>query len=358
MLEKLIIFLDDIAIPQKAIRDLIENNLLNSLLDDIEKDKENIINTIGESIYLKLKNAISIKNIEKTTQKLENFNIFAITILNKKYPELLKNISNPPLILYYKGNIDLLTENLVAIVGTRRPTSYGREVTRKFARELVNAGVVTVSGLAYGLDMEVANASLEANGKTIAVLAGGLNKIYPAQNTNLAEDIVKNGGLLLSLHAPGYAPKQYSFLERNAIISGVSLGVVIIEAGEGSGTLNTAANAIEQGRELFIVPANILSPASFGSNRLIEEFPETFTISTNHILNTLNIQHKNSMSKSEIKQITQQEKLIIDALYEGELDADALQEKTNLNSKTLISLLTMMEINGLIKKLPGNLYSL
>ena len=355
--EKLILLLDDVLIPQKVIFSLIENYDADLLITKLESFEKELKQYYGDSIYLKLKNAISVKNIENTLLKLQKYNIKSVFYHNEEYPKQLKDIVGPPPVIYYKGDISLLKEKSIAIVGTRRPTSYGREVTRLFAGKLTKAGLVTVSGLAYGLDMEVAVATLENKGKTIAVLGGGLDEIYPSQNTNLAKQIVDNGGLLISLYPPERKPTKYSFVDRNRIISGVSLGTIIVEAGESSGTLNTANHAIEQGRELFVVPANINSIASKGSNRLIEELPETFTLNPEHVLKVLNI---DALASSDEKknEVGDQEKIIVNLLYEQDLDFDQIQEKTKIEPKTLISLLTMMEINGLIKKLPGNFYSL
>ena len=262
-----------------------------------------------------------------------------------------------PLVLYYKGDLSLLNKPCVAIVGTRRPTIYGREVTQKFAKELSLAGVVIVSGLAYGLDMEAAVSSLKVNGKTIAILGGGLDKIYPSQNTNLAKEIEQKG-LLISEYAPGQTPTKFSFLQRNRLITALSLGTIIIEAGKRSGTLNTAKHAIEQSKELFVVPGNIFSTSCEGSNALIEEFPDTFTISSKHVLDRLKITSYNIDKQEQNKIVGEREKLIVNLLYEKNLDFDSLKEKTSIDSKTLISLLTRMEISGLIKKLPGNFYGL
>lgn len=356
--EKLILLLDEIVMSYKVSRFIIENFDAEKFVLCVDDFKEDIENRFGKAVFLKLKNAISIKNIEKTALELEKSEILALFLGNEDYPKELLKIQNPPLVIYYVGDKSLLNKPSIAIVGTRKPTNYGREVTRLFACELSKAGLVTVSGLAYGLDMEVAISTLEVKGKTIAVLGGGLDKIYPEQNTNLARDIVKNGGLLISLYPPKRRPTKYSFVERNAIISGLSLGTVIIEAGESSGTLNTANHTIEQGKELFVVPANITSLSSVGSNKLIEELPETFTISPRRVLKVLGFDENQEENQKKIKEISVQEKVILEALYDGELDFDSLQEKTKIESKSLISLLTMMEISGLIKKLPGNFYSL
>jgi len=316
--------------------------------------KENL----KDKTFILVKSAILSKIYEKSVLNIEKYKINCVFYYNSEYPESLKNIDSKPLVLYYKGDVKLLNKKCIAIVGTRKPTNYGREVTKHFAEVLSKAGLVTVSGLAYGLDMEVAENTLKVKGKTIAVLGGGLDKIYPSQNTFLAEKIVENGGLLISLYPPKKSPTKYSFVERNAIISGLSLGTIIIEAGENSGTLNTAKHTIEQGKELFVVPANIFSEASIGSNKLIEELPETFTISPERVLKVLKIDCNINSKKDNKNNISDEMKVIVNLLYEGEKDFETLQEETKMNSKSLISLLTTMEINGLIKKLAGNFYSL
>ena len=356
--EKLILILSDAQISYKVSRFLVENFDCEKVVQDISVFENELVEKFGNAVYLKLKNAISSKNIENIMRKVQKYGIFTVFYQNEDYPKLLKEIQNPPLVLYYKGNKELFNKEAIAIVGTRRPTSYGREVTRLFSSKLSSSGLVTVSGLAYGLDMEVALSTLEAKGKTIAVLGGGLDKIYPEQNTDLARKIIDNGGLIVSLYPPEKRPIKYSFVERNAIISGLSLGTIIIEAGESSGTLNTANHTIEQGRELFVVPANITSISSVGSNKLIEELPETFTISPNRVLRVLGFVKNKEENKKIIKEISNQEKVVLEALFEKELDFDNLQLKTKIEPKSLIGLLTMMEINGLIKKLPGNFYSL
>ncbi len=354
--ERLALLFDDISVPYKVATEIIET------ASDEMSEQEVLLKVkdkLSDKVYEKIKNAILNKNIEKIISKLKKYSVFSITLFSEDYPEKLKNIAQPPLVLYCKGNKNLLNENSISIVGTRRPTIYGREVTRRFASRLAEAGLVTVSGLAFGLDMEVAMATLSSDGKTIAVLGGGLDKIYPSQNTSLADKIVENGGLLLSLYAPEKRPTKYSFVDRNRVISGLGLGTIIIEAGEGSGTLNTASHAIEQGKELFVIPANITSPASIGSNRLIEQFPETFTISPEHVLEVLKVPDKKFFVKVAQKTDDgEDEKLILNLLYQQDLDFDTLKEKTHLDSKSLIRKLTTMEINALIKKLPNNFYTL
>ena len=180
---------------------------------------------------------------------------------------------------------------------------------------------------------------------------------YQQQIVDLAKEIEQKG-LLISEYAPGQTPTKFSFLQRNRLITALSLGTIIIEAGKRSGTLNTAKHAIEQSKELFVVPGNIFSTSCEGSNALIEEFPDTFTISSKHVLDRLKITSYNIDKQEQNKIVGEREKLIVNLLYEKNLDFDSLKEKTSIDSKTLISLLTRMEISGLIKKLPGNFYGL
>ncbi len=355
---KVLSLLDKIALPFKARHFLCENFDVCAFVDNIDFYKESIVENLGEGVYLKLKNAISRENIENFASELQKYGVKVISAKDKEYPKSLLEIDDYPICLYYKGDISLLKEKCIAIIGTRKPTFYGRDVTSLFAKELCRAGMVTVSGLAYGLDSEVAVSSLDAKGKTIAVLGGGLDSIYPAENAHLAERIVSSGGLLISEYPISRRPTQYSFLERNRIISAISLGVVVVEAGKKSGTFNTISHAIDQGKEIFAVPGSIFSLASEGVNELISEIPDAFTTSPKQIIKRFKIEQKSEEKQKENEKVVGDEKLIVETLYEGELDFDTLQAKTNISSKSLISLLTRMEISGLIKKLPGNFYGL
>lgn len=298
---------------------------------------------------------INEENFSKFVQEdLDKYNLTAITFVSSGYPEKLKNIADPPLVVYAKGDISLLGKKSISIIGTRKPTTYGKIVCENFTKELSSAGLVTVSGLAYGIDTLVAQKTLEIGGKTIAVLAGGLDKIYPSQNNALADKIANNGGLLLSEYRIGVSPANYSFINRNRIVSALGLGTLIVEAGKSSGTMSTARHAIEQGRELFIIPGNITSPQSEGTNSLIDEMPDTFTISPNRILFKLNIKKKTEHKAT--KQMDLTENIILDALSVSELSFDDLCEKTKLSPSVLSSELIKMEMFGLVKKGDGNTY--
>lgn len=326
------------------ICDIFDKNLIkNAVFDDIA------LNEVKEK--LAVVNELDFE--EKVLKEFYKHNIKAITFASKMYPEKLKNIDSPPLVLYVRGDETLLNKKSISIVGSRKPSDYGKIVAEKFTKELSSAGLVTVSGLAYGVDTIVAETTLAAGGKTIAVLAGGLDSIYPAQNKSLSERIAQNG-LLVSEHRIGVKPANYMFANRNRIVSGLGLGTLIVEASKNSGTMITAKHAIDQSRELFVVPGNIYSLQSEGTNKLIDEIPDTFTISPDRILSRLKIEKKTNKPKSV--QVDMIEDKILQVLEQGELSFDDLAEQTGIASSELASTLVKMEMFGLVKKGNSNTY--
>lgn len=325
--------------------DIFDSNLVKNAVFD-EKElldvKEKLLNIDKE----KFRNMVE--------DELYKYDIVPLTYFSDGYPEKLKEIDVPPLVLYTKGDVSLLSKKSIAIVGTRKPSDYGRLVCERFVKELSGAGLVTVSGLAYGIDTVVAESTLSNGGKTIAVLGGGLDSIYPFQNKQLSERIANNG-LLVSEYRPKVKPTNYSFINRNRLVSGLSLGTLIIEAGKVSGTMSTAKFAIDQGRELFVVPGNINSPQSEGTNNLIDELPDSFTISPDRILFKLKIPRKNVVEKSS-NQVDIVESNIMNALSGGELSFDDLVFKTGAKPSVLASKLIKLEILGLVKKGSSNTY--
>ena len=356
--EQLIIYLDSIDIPEKKIQELI--NLVDdfgSLLTNFEMYKTKVSKILTDEQINQISTS-SEKNLALAiNENLTKYNISAVTILSSNYPEKLKELNNPPVILYTKGDQNLLNEeNVLAVVGTRKPSFYGKNIAEKFVEEFVSKNLLLVSGLAYGIDSIVARVSVEKHKKTIAVLAGGLDKIYPPTNVNLANEIVKNGGLLVSKYHVGLPPLQYKFPERNEIISAISDGVLVIEAGNKSGSLITANFALDQGKDLYIVPGNLNNPQCEGSNRLLYEMPHALVIEPKNILEKFGLSSESKQVKSY--QPSFEEKIIIDALSEGELDFDNIVEKTKMEAKKLNILLTTMEISEIIKKCGPNSWTL
>ncbi len=286
---------------------------------------------------------------------LQKTGIGFVTIESPNYSQNLSQIFDPPTVLYYRGDVQLLKHLSIAIVGSRTCTRYGAEQATRFAKQLSAAGFAVVSGLAEGIDGHAHRGALEANGKTIAVLAGGLNKIYPAIHAKLAKEIEEKG-LLLSENVPNFTPKGFNFIQRNRIIAGISEGVFLPEAGERSGALHTINFANDSGRQVFVLPGPVSSPKSAGSNKLIKNLQGCCVTEPNDIIAQfpgLNLEQKSR----KVTQMTMDESLVFNTLKNEELHYDEILQKTKLDEKTLNSLLTLMEIRALIIRLPGNFFA-
>jgi DNA processing protein len=295
-------------------------------------------------------------NLDAALKNLENQGVKVMTIESADYPELLREIAEPPLTLYLKGDASLLNRRAIAVVGTRRPTRYGLKVAEDFTRAFVRAGLVVVSGFARGLDSAAHRVCVEEEKPTVAVFGCGLNVCYPAENRELMKLILSTGGLLVSEYALDVKPDAYHFPERNRIISGLCEGVFLAEASEKSGSLITVGFAAEQGRDVYIVPGNINSPASAGSNRLLRE-GANFVITPDDVLSAMGIYPKKKEEKAvvELNLIEQQ---IVEALYAGELHFEELMEIADCSASELSAILTNLEICGILEKTSGNYYIL
>lgn len=276
---------------------------------------------------------------------------------DKNYPELLKKIPDPPKVLYFRGELKK-DEPCFGVVGTRRYSPYGKQATLDIVGDLAQAGVVIVSGLAPGIDTFAHIACLEKGGKTIAILGTGLDKksIYPQSNLKLAEEIVKSGGCLLSELEPRIHGSKITFPKRNRIISGISQGVLVVEAKQKSGSLITANYAFGQNRKVFAVPGPIYSSNSKGSNWLIKRGAKLVD-SADDILQELNL-NAATRSQKYNENLTPEEKLVIQVLSEESLYVDKIIEKTKLNANIAVSTLSLLEIKGKIRNLGGNVYAL
>ena len=270
--------------------------------------------------------------------------------------QIISGIANVPKKVYYIGSLPQQWPAVVAIVGTRKPTAYGKEVTFKIAYDLAKKGVVIVSGLALGVDAIAHKAALEAGGTTIAVLANGLDHIYPATNRPLADAIVKSGGAIISEYPPGTPARDFQFLARNRIVSGIADAVIVTEAAARSGTLATVAHAFDQNREVFAVPGNITSPMSVGPNRMIIqgahpalEADDILRVIAPHLISAQTILNMGS-NPVEIK--------IIDLLKQGIREGNTLQQQSGFDASSFSQAMTMLEIGGLIRALGGNQWTI
>ncbi|TWP15906.1 DNA-protecting protein DprA [TM7 phylum sp. oral taxon 353] len=276
------------------------------------------------------------------------------------FTQRLASIANPPKSLCFMGTLPTSGAPVVAIVGSRKPSAYGREVTEQLASDLAKAGCIIVSGLALGIDGIAQRAALEAGGTVIGVIPNELPDISPQTNYKLAMNIIKNGGAILSewKKGDGKVVNRWSFLERNRLVSGLADAVIITEAAERSGTLNTAAHALSQGRDVFAVPGNITSPLSAGCNALLKQgaYPATEAKDILHII------APEQLKKSDQSQLplgsSPEETIIINLIAGGVRSGDQLQQQSGLSASNFSTALTMLEINGVIKPLGANNWTL
>jgi len=281
-----------------------------------------------------------------------------VKLEDKEYPLLLKKIANPPKILYIKGEL-LKKEKCFAIVGTRRSSNYGKEIAFSIAKDLSEAGLTIVSGMARGIDTFAHKGALDvlrAGGRTIAVLGTGIDEksLYPKENLKLSRKILENGGCLISEYPPGTHGLKSNFPERNRIIAGLSLGVLVVEAKFGSGALITANWAKIQGKKIFALPGSIHFPNSQGCHFLIKQGAK-LAENANDILKEFNLPCLTSGVK-QVKGKTLEEQLILEVLKQENLHIDKIIEKTKLSPQVVSSILTLMEIENKVKNLGGNVY--
>lgn len=285
------------------------------------------------------------------------FEIKTILIEDKNYPKLLKEIKNPPRVLYYLGEIKK-EENCFAIVGTRRYSSYGKQVALEIAGDLADAGLTIISGLAPGIDTFSHRTTVERKKRTISVLGTGLDEqsIYPKTNLKLAEEIIETGGCLISEYPPGTRGTKFTFPQRNRIISGLSLGTLVIEAKEKSGALITADYAFSQKRKVFAIPGSIYSSNSRGPHALIKKGAKLVE-NANDILGELSIPSLKLESKKS-KGENNEENLILEILEEESLEIEKIIEKTKLSAAIIARTLAILEIKGKVKNLGNNIYAI
>jgi len=279
-----------------------------------------------------------------------------ISISDKNYPKLLRKISDPPKILYFRGEIKP-DELCFGIVGTRRNSSYGKQVALEVAKDLVESGLTIVSGLAPGIDTFAHQACVERQERTIAILGTGLDpkSIYPQSNLDLSKRIIETGGCLISEYPPGTPGSKFSFPRRNRIIAGLSMGILVVEAKEKSGSLITADYAFKEKRKVFAVPGQIYSSNSKGPHKLINKGAKLIE-DARDILKELNLPQL-SIIGSFAEGKTDEEKIILEVLKEGALYIDKIIEGTKLSASLVSKTLALMEVSGRVKNLGGNIFA-
>jgi DNA processing protein len=288
-------------------------------------------------------------SLEAEMERLERYQVQVLTWNDARFPPRLKEIYDVPPLLYVRGELREEDEWSIAVVGTRRATIYGREVTERIVSDLARSKLTIVSGLARGIDSIAHRSALKAGGRTIAVFGCGLDVVYPAENLKLAQEIMAHGALV-SEHHLGVKPKAENFPRRNRIMSGLSLGVLVAEAGEGSGALITARLALEQNREVFAIPGSILSPTSKGTNRLIQDGAKLVR-DTSDILEELNLTMvPQQVELKEIAPSDETEALLLRQLSYEPTHIDDICHSSRLPIPVVSSTLAMMELKGMVRQ--------
>lgn len=321
------------------------------------QERLGVTNTIAEQI----KGDFSLESGKEKYEWLTKRKIHLLAYNDAEYPAWLREIADPPELLYAMGKLESLSMPAIALVGTRNPTVYGKNIARQFGMELAKRKWAAISGLARGIDGEAHRGAVEANGVTIAVLGCGIDQIYPKENEKLAEKI-KDQGLLLSEYAPGTVPQKGFFPERNRIISGLGRGTIVVEAASRSGSLITADFAGDQGRDVFAVPGSIHSPKSAGCHWLIQqgaklvqniddvlsEYPDTVS-GTNESIN-------GTESTNASGRATKEESIVLEAIQWEPVSYEEVLCRTSFSSSYLHYILLSLQVKKLIMQLPGPAY--
>jgi DNA processing protein len=321
-------------------------------------NRQNLIQSgIGEKLTEKIIEEKSDINPDEEWEKLKKENVEMISLSDSAYPKSLKEIPNPPYLLYKKGSYEFNFAPAIAIVGSRRYSAYGSQIASSLAHDLASAGITVVSGMALGIDSFSHRGALDNSGKTVAVLGNSLDdgNIYPRNNFNLSREIVENGALV-SEYPIQTSAGPLTFPARNRIVAGLTLGTIVIEAGEKSGSLITAGMALDYNREVFAVPGSIFSPFSLGTNNLIKNGARVVT-GIKDILEELDLSKTNTLVEKIAKNPqTEEEKILLRILSADPLHIDNIAKLAKLQTATCSGTLSIMEIKGWVKNIGGQNY--
>lgn len=294
-------------------------------------------------------------DLELLWRDVESQGVSVLISTDANYPARLREIEQPPPVLFVRGEWSPEDQLAVAIVGTRRVTAYGRQIADQLSARLASAGITIVSGLARGVDQIAHSSALAAGGRSIAVLGSGVDRIYPPENRALAEKIAGSGALL-SDYPMGTAPESGNFPPRNRIISGLSVATIVVEAGETSGALITAEFAAEQGRDVFAVPGSILAPQSKGTNRLIQNGAAPL-LEAEDVLEVLHLEHAQQYRKARtVLPVDEIEHEVLRRLGTEPLHVDEIRGQTGLPMEKISAALVMMELKGMVRHVGGMQY--
>jgi len=338
----------------KSVEKVISADLVS--ISEVEGISENL----AKKIVRASRNRTEIEDIvEKEQEDLEKYSAKIITIWDKEYPPLLKKIYDPPLFFYKRGAIKASDAYSIAMIGTRGPTNYGKVHADRLSGELAKEGITVVSGLARGIDTISHIGALKNGGRTIAVIGSGLDVVYPSENRKLYEEISEKG-VLISEFPFGTKPDAMNFPQRNRIISGLSLGIVVIESGKGGGSMQTVSYGLDQGREIFALPGNVGVRQSEGTNLLIQKGEAKLVTSAEDIIVELEIKLKPVLGKNIPKEpvtLGLFEEKIYNCLDDGATHIDSISTNSGLSTSDCLVHLLSLEFKGLIKQLPGKMFA-
>jgi DNA processing protein len=318
------------------------------------------VDGIGAEVADQILSWESVVDLPAELQRIRDFGAEVMTAESPMYPRQLREIHAPPIVLYVWGELSERDKHAIGVIGSRRTTHYGTESAKKLSYQLAYAGLTVVSGLARGIDTAAHQGALAAKGRTIAVIGSGLTKLYPPENAALAEKIRSGNGAVVSEFSMAVEPDRQTFPMRNRIISGWSHGILVVEAGQNSGALITATQALEQGRTVYAVPGHINAPSAHGSNRLIQQGAK-LVMDASDILDDLSILVPESKPSAEaaarpLPELSDEERRIYDAIESNETSIDDIATRSKLSSSTVSSALLRLELKRLVKQLPGKYF--
>lgn len=322
------------------------------------------VNGIGSEMADQIRDWENQIDLPEEKRRIADHGISLVTLDSDDYPAALREIHDPPFLLYVKGTIVPNDRLALGVVGSRRTTHYGKDQTKKLSFQMARAGFTIISGLARGIDTAAHEAALAAKGRTIAVLGSGVGNIYPPENQALADAIAKNGAVISEFPVL-YVPDRQSFPLRNRIVSGMSCGLLVVEAPARSGALITANQAMEQGRTVFAVPGPIDRPTSEGCNRLIRDGATLICNAADMIeeldaglgMLPLDLESSTSNENPRAHSLSDSEQKILNAMEAGEFTIDQLAEQTDLPAKVVAVDLMKLEMKALVKQLPGKFFT-
>ena len=318
------------------------------------------IEGVGNEVADQIANWETTIDLTAELKRIRDFGADVITAESPAYPQQLRQIHSPPIVLYIWGEITERDQHAIGVIGSRRTSHYGAECAKKLSYQLAYAGLTVVSGLARGIDTAAHYGALAAKGRTIAVIGSGLSKLYPPENAALAEKIRSGNGAIASEFSMEIEPDRQTFPMRNRIISGWSHGILVVEAGLNSGALITASQAIEQGRSVYAVPGHINAPTAIGSNRLIQQGAK-LVMDARDILDDLEIllpekEKLPQIPARPLPEMTAEERRVYEAIEATETPIDQISATTELPAATVSSILLRLELKRLVKQLPGKYF--